>query len=333
VIFELSKLLSALDIGKLYLNNRLVMPPMATAKASADGCVTDAVLQYYDEKSKGGYLSLIIVEHCYVNPQGRASGNQLSAADDNTIEGWKRLADVIRKNGSKAAMQLNHAGSAADGVFEAIAAPSAVAHPMKKTVPAELTKEQIGKVVEAFGKAAYRARTAGFDAVEIHSAHGYLLNQFYSPLTNKRKDEYGGSLYNRIRIHLEIIKAVRASAGDDFPILLRLGGCDYMEGGSTVEDSVEAAVAFEKAGVDILDVSGGFLGFNNPLSAEPGYFSDMTAAIKQKVKIPVILTGGITTAVQAEDLLAKGVADLIGVGRAVLKDSNWTANAVREMER
>jgi NADPH2 dehydrogenase len=191
-----------------------------------------------------------------------------------------------------------------------------------------LSKAQIQKIIADFADAAVRTQKAGFDAVEIHSAHGYLLNQFYSPLTNIRTDEYGGSVHNRIRLHLEVIAAVRAAVGDDFPLLLRLGGCDYQPGGSTIADSVAAAREFAQAGIDILDISGGFCGFNNPLFTTAGYFSDMTLPIKQAVQLPVILTGGITTGRQAEDLLACGAADLIGVGRALLKDSNWAAEAI-----
>lgn len=325
----MSQLLTPLTGGKLKLRNRLVMPPMATAKADADGRVTDNVLTYYDEKSVGGYPALVIIEHSYVNIQGRANEHQISIADDWTIDGLQRLTKVLHKNGVMCAAQINHAGSAAvPGDEITIVGPSALPHPSRQTVPAELTKIQIKEIVKDFRNAAVRAKQAGFDAVEIHSAHGYLLNQFYSPLTNRREDEYGGNVQNRIRIHLEIIHAIQEAVGMDFPILLRLGGCDYTNGGSRIEDSVTAAREFEKNGVDILDISGGFCGYINPGSNNPGYFSDMSGAVKQAVTIPVILTGGITTAQQAEELLESGIADLIGVGRAILKDSNWAANAV-----
>ncbi len=328
----MAQLTEPLKSSKLKLNNRIVMPPMATKKADEDGHVTDALLDYYDEKSRGGYLSLIIIEHCYVDLQGRAHERQLSVSDDSTVEGWKKLAEAIHKNRVKVAMQINHAGSGADNGGLEIVGPSAVSRPGKQVVPIELTRVQIQEIVEAFRLAAKRAKNAGFDAVEIHAAHGYLLNQFYSPLTNLRTDEYGGAIQNRIRIHLEVIRAVREAVGDEFPILLRLGGCDYMDGGSTIEDSVFAACEFEKAGVDILDLSGGFCGYINPHATTPGYFSDMSLAVKQKISIPVILTGGITTAVQAEKLLETGAADLIGVGRAILKDSHWAGDAIRLSE-
>jgi 2,4-dienoyl-CoA reductase-like NADH-dependent reductase (Old Yellow Enzyme family) len=176
-----------------------------------------------------------------------------------------------------------------------------------------------------------RVREAGFDGVELHSAHGYFLNQFFSPLTNRRKDEYGGEVINRIRIHLEVIKAAREAVGEDYPILIRLGASDYCEGGTTIDDSMAAARALEAAGVDVLDVSGGFCGYNVPGTSEQGYFAPLTEALKQVVSIPVILTGGIKDAETADRLLQEGKADLIGVGRAIMSDSLWAKRAVESL--
>lgn len=329
----MAKLTEALNTSKLELHNRLIMPPMATAKGNEAGYVTDDILNYYEEKSYGGNFGLIITEHCYIDPIGRAKAHQLSIADDSTVESWRKLAEVLHKNNVKAAMQINHAGSVADNGGLELVGPSAIKHLRGQSIPTELTKSQIGNIITKFQLAAGRAKAAGFDAVEIHSAHSYLLNQFYSPLTNHRTDEFGGTLQNRIRIHLEIIDAVRKSVGEGFPILLRLGGCDYMDGGSTINDCVAAAKDFEKAGVDILDLSGGFCGYINPNSSKPGYFSDMSMAVKKEVSIPVILTGGITTALEAEELLKLGAADLIGVGRPVLKDSSWAENAIKHLNQ
>jgi NADPH2 dehydrogenase len=330
---KMAELLKSLKITRINLSNRLVMPPMATSKAEVDGKVSKAVLDYYHEKSLGGYISLIIIEHSFIMQQGKASHQQLSIADDSVVESLKELADIIHKNGSKAVMQLNHAGSAAstEVTGEEPVGPSAVPNPRRGNVPKELTKEDIKAIVNAFKEAARRTKEAGFDGVEIHSAHGYLLNQFFSPLSNKRTDEYSGDVSGRIRIHLEVIKAVREVVGENFPILLRLGASDYMEGGSTIEDSVAACREFEKAGVDILDISGGFNGYMVPGATEQGYFSPLTEAIKKAVSIPVILTGGITEASAAEKLLAEGKADLIGVGRAIYKDSNWAKDAVESL--
>lgn len=329
----MAKLLNQLKIKNLTLTNRLVMPPMATAKAENDGKVSQGVLEYYNEKSNGGYISLIIIEHSFIMQQGKASENQLSAADDSTVEGLRKLADTIHKNGSKAVMQLNHAGSAAkfEVTGKEVVGPSAVANPRMGNVPKQLSVEDIKDIINAFKEAARRTKEAGFDGVEIHSAHGYLLNQFFSPLTNKRTDEYGGEVENRIKIHLEVIKAVREAVGENFPILLRLGAADYMEGGSTAEDSKIAVVEFEKAGVDIIDISGGFNGYIVPGAKEQGYFAPLTEAVKSVINIPVILTGGIVDAEAAEVLLTEEKADLIGVGRAIYKDSNWAQNAIESL--
>ncbi|MEG6510361.1 NADH:flavin oxidoreductase [Desulforamulus ruminis] len=329
----MSYLLKPLQVGTLALTNRLVMPPMATAKAEPDGKVSQGMLDYYAEKSEGGYISLIIIEHSFIKAEGKASINQLSIAEDGMVEGLKTLAKVIHSNGSKAMMQLNHAGSAAlkEVIGSTPLAPSAVANPRRGDRPRELTRQEIAEIIEAFQNAARRSKEAGFDGVEIHSAHGYLLNQFLSPLTNRRSDEYGGDIQNRIRIHLQVIEAVRAAVGEDFPLLLRLGASDFMAGGTTLEDSQTAAKEFVRAGVTILDISGGFSGYNVPGLTGQGYFAPLTEAIKKVVPIPVILTGGITEVRAAERLLAEGKADLIGAGRAILNDSQWAKGAVESL--
>ncbi|HZK85873.1 MAG TPA: NADH:flavin oxidoreductase [Desulfosporosinus sp.] len=329
----MSHLLKPLQAGTLTLSNRLIMPPMATAKAEPDGKVSQAILDYYAEKSEGGYLSLIIIEHSFIKSEGKAHALQLSVADDSVIEGLRKLVDIIHRNHSKTVMQLNHAGSAAteETIGSTPVGPSVVKNPRQGTMPVELTREGIADIIEAFKNAARRTKEAGFDGVEIHSAHGYLLNQFLSPLTNQRTDEYGGNVHNRIRLHLQVIEAVRVEVGEHFPILLRLGASDYTEGGTTLEDSQIAAQAFEKAGISILDISGGFSGFNVPGLTGQGFFAPLSEAIKKVVSIPVILTGGITEAQAAEQLLGDGKADLIGVGRAVLKDSQWAQQAIESL--
>lgn len=326
----MSYLLEPLKLNKLVLKNRLIFPPMATYKSQQNGMVSEQLLDYYDRRSRGGYISLIIIEHSFISKQGKANERQLSAADDNVIEGLKKLAVIIHKNGSKTIMQINHAGSAAhkDIIGCTPVGPSAVSNPCKGDIPRELTHSEIENIVESFKLAALRVKKAGFDGVEIHSAHGYILNQFLSPLTNKRTDEYGGDILGRIKIHLEIIKAVRQVVGEDFPIFLRLGASDYMEGGTTIEDSKIAAGEFERAGVDVLDISGGFCRYTLPGITEPGYFSPLSEAVKSVVSIPVILTGGITRPDDAERLLSERKADLIGVGRAIYRDSKWAENAI-----
>lgn len=334
-VIVMTFLLKSLQVRSMNLKNRLIMPPMATSKAEADGKVNQAILDYYDEKTKGGYLSLVIIEHSFISLQGKASQFQLSVAEDDVVSNLKKLSEIIHQNGTNCVMQINHAGSAvAKEVTGTIGVgPSAILHPRSGSdFPHELNRAEIAEIVVEFQNAARRVKEAGFDGVEIHSAHGYLLNQFFSPLCNRRTDKYGGTVLNRIRIHLAVIAAVRQAVGDDFPILLRLGAADYKSGGATIEDSLIAVREFEKAGVDILDISGGLCGYQIPGgTTEQGFFAPLSEAIKQIVSIPVILTGGIIEAEAAEQLLTSGKADLIGVGRAILYDSEWAKHAIESL--
>ena len=319
-----------LAAGKITFKNRLVYPPINISKASADGEVTDDSLAYYEEKMHGGSFSLAFVEHCYIMQEGKASDSQVSIADDGKIQGLAKLARVIKGAGTNAVVQMNHAGSctSTEVTGMSLKGASPVQNPRQGGVPEEMTKADIRKVVEAFAAAAERGKKAGFDGVEIHSAHSYLLNQFYSPLTNLRNDEYGGKLENRLTIHLEVIEAVRKAVGKDYPVFLRLGACDHMPGGNTVEDAVKAAKILEDAGIDILDVSGGMCGYVNPENSDPGYFGKESAAIKAAVKIPVMVTGGVKEPEDVEALLQAGAGDLIGVGRTVMKDSAWAGRTI-----
>lgn len=324
-----------LTIGKLTLSNRLAMPPMATGFAADDGVVTSELVEYYREKSAGGHIGLVILEHSYISPEAKSRPGQLSASRDSDVEGLSRIAKAVHENGSAAVIQLNHGGAACRSEATGVQpqSPSGVGFMLKgvETEPSRpMTKDDIVKVVDDFASAAARAKMAGFDGCEIHSAHGYLLNQFYSPLTNKRLDEYGGDITGRIRIHLEVIRAVRKAVGNGFLVMLRLGACDYREGGNTIDDATAAAAAFVEAGVDILDISGGMGGYIRSDYSEPGFFSDASRAIKEMTNVPVMLTGGVTSAQEAEALLQAGVADIIGVGRAIKTDSSWAAQAMAE---
>ena len=214
-------------------------------------------------------------------------GTGMANADDDKIPGLNRIAVSIQKHGVKAVLQLNHAGMATSSMITGIetVSASALASGGGREISHPLSKAEISDIVSDFSDAALRAKKAGFDGVEIHSAHSYLLNQFYSPYYNRRTDEYGGDVLGRIRIHLEIIEAVRNKVGEDYPLFLRLGACDYTEGGTTVEDSIIAAQKFEKAGIDILDVSGGVYGFNVPgtyfmanQDAHTAYIGEIVAA-------------------------------------------------------
>lgn len=332
---------TGLKIQNMELKNRLVMPPMAISRADENGKATQKTLAYYAEKSAGGYIGLMIAEHGYVSPEGKAGKGQLSISEDSDLQGLQKIVSAVHQNDTKIMAQLNHAGAATTPEISGREQLSASAGRMPKgsmtapresitmPLPKEMSAADLEKVIGDFTKAALRAKKAGFDGVEIHSAHGYLLNQFYSPLTNKRTDAYTGStLGGRIRLHLEIIRSIREAVGKDYPLALRLGACDYMAGGSTAEDSILAAGEFETAGIDLIDISGGFCGYVNPMIHTPGYFGELSKAIKDNVSIPVVLTGGIADAETAERLLQQGAADLIGVGRAILKDSEWAKRAM-----
>lgn len=318
-------------INGLELKNRLVMPPMHSGLAAEGGHVTEALAEYYAARTKYSAPGLVIMEHTCITEAGRASHTQLSISDDSRIDGHKRLTDAIHEAGGRVILQLNHAGAGAQPLepCDRVSA-SAISLPLKKLdrgVARALTKDEILYLQEQYVLAARRAMRAGYDGVEIHSAHGYLLDQFYSPLTNHREDEYGPqSIENRTRFLREAFAAVRSELGDAVPMAVRLGGADYLPGGATEEDAVEACRLLEAAGVDLLDLSGGMCSFDRPDHPEPGYFGSMTEKIKAAVQVPVLLTGGVKTVADAERLLTEGKADLIGVGRALFKDAHWREN-------
>lgn len=311
-----------IQVGNLQLRGRIVMPPMATEQADG-GLVTPGMGAYYAARAKNPEIGLIITEHSYIEMRGKASRGQVSIAEDEAIEGLSTITKAIHAaaEGIKVFAQINHAGGYTSRDITGTEPVSASAGILKQEPARALTKDEILQIEELFAQAARRAQLAGYDGVEIHSAHSYLLNQFYSPLTNHRTDEYGSqTMENRLRMHLETIQKVREKVGENFPIAVRLGGCDYTPGGSTIEDSVEASLLLQKAGVDLLDLSGGMCRYILEGVSEPGWFGQMTRQIKQQVNVPVLLTGGIKTRAEAETLLEQGAADLIGIGRALLKE-------------
>ena len=285
-----------IKVGSRELKNRLVMPPMAT-DLPKNNLVSDELLVHYGERARYAGPGLIIVEHSYIAGHGRAAEWQLSVASDETIVGHRRLSETIHAGGSLAMLQLNHAGSAAkpaDGSRPVSASDLANPRLSAAQPPRAMSRDEIAAAGELFLRAALRACEAGYDGVELHSAHGYLFNQFYSPLTNKRCDEYGGMLENRCRFLLETAARVREAIGPEKLLAVRLGGADYMPGGATEEDAVGACRLLEQAGVDLLDISGGMCGFVLKDRSAPGYFASMTEKIKAAVSVPVLLTGGVT---------------------------------------
>lgn len=321
------KLTDTIHVGKMILRNRIAMPPMATGKA-VNGAPGDEMIEYYRERS--GDAGLIIVEHEYVSPEGMAHPTQLSIASDDVIPGYRKLAEAIHGQGAAAILQISHAGAAAINGGLPILAPSAVRTREDRKFPQEMTVEDIHRVTACYAAAAVRAIEAGFDGVELHGAHGYLLNQFYSPITNKRTDAYSGStMEGRIRFHLEALQAVRKAIGPDCLLAIRFGACDYEEGGSTIDEIPYAVQAFEGAGADLIDLSGGVIHIaQKPGHEEAGWFAEEGKAAKAAAHVPVLVTGGIRTGADAQRLLDDGAADIAGVGRALLKDAGWVAAAL-----
>ena len=324
-------LMTQLEIGPLTLRNRIVMPPMANNKATHDGDVTEQLIQHYLKFASS--LGLLIVEHAYVSRAGRLHPNQLAISDMANGPGLTRLVAALRQTRVPAAIQITHAGGRT--TEEATGAPpfgpSALLQPRAKEAARELTGGQMTSIRRSFGDAARRAKRAGFDAVEIHGAHGYLLNQFFSPLTNQRTDQYGGSREARLRYPLEVVATVRGAVGPDYPILYRLGADDLMPGGLTADDAAWAAPRLVEAGVDMLDLSGGIGGSQPPGGDREGYFDYLGQAVKAVVDIPVMVTGGIKSPAEADRLVREGWADLVGVGRALLADPRWAEKAVAEL--
>lgn len=322
-------LFAPLSFSGLTLRNRVVMPPMWSGKATPEGLVTPAIIEYHRARAAAG-TALIIVEHSFVHPQGRHSATQIGAHDDACVGGLTALAAAIRDEGAVACLQISHAGARASTRVTGlpVAAPSAVTttrepHP---DAPGELTRAGIAEVVDSFAAAAARAQAAGFQAVEIHAAHGFLLSQFLSPLTNRRADEYGGDHDGRGRLHLEVLEAVRKRTGTGFPVFVRLGMHDEQRGGLTLAPACLTASQLVGAGAALIDVSGGLAGSDDP-GRGPGYFVGYAEALKEVVQVPVLVAGGIGDARMADLIVRSRRADLVGVGRAMLDDPDWTRTA------
>ncbi|MFQ6076288.1 MAG: NADH:flavin oxidoreductase [Candidatus Bathyarchaeia archaeon] len=324
-------LFDQLKIGPLRLKNRIVMPPMATNRATTQGEVTEALIKHYTQRARGP--GLIIVEHSYVAMDGRLRQRQLGIYDDELVPGLTRLTKAVHQHGTPIAIQLNHAGgrTTSDVCGAQPVAPSPIMLSTERS--RELTLDEIDSLVEAFGQAARRAIEAGFDAVEVHGAHGFLLNQFLSPLANERDDPYGGVLEKRARFPVRVVKRVREVVGGSYPLFYRLGADDMTPGGLTLEDGKAAARMLVGAGVDVVDVSGGFSGSRPPGLRGQGYLVPLAEGIKEVVDVPVVGVGGITRAEYADRVVREGRVDLVAVGRALLADPGWAVKAAQTLRR
>lgn len=327
-------------IGTLTLKNRVMKAPQSSGMSNMDGTVSERLVRYYRKQAAGG-AGMIIVEYAYVDDLGAKSAHcHLGISNNEHIPGLAWLAENIREQGAVPAIQIEHCGRQKFLGTQPIFAPSAIPWPKLwdqygvQAVPQVLTIEQIQDIVHAFGDAALRAKIAGFELVEIHGAHGYLLTNFFSPTTNHRTDLYGGSLENRMRIYVEIVRDIRKKVGPDFPLTIRLSGTDYEPDGFPIEDTIELAKVLEKEGIDAFHISGGdhhtMIHQVTPMAIEPCHNVWAAQAIKKVVHVPVIASGSITLPEYAEEIIASGKGDFVGLGRPLWADPEWPNKAMQD---
>ena len=320
----------------LTLRNRIVMSPMCQYSAGTDGRANDWHFVHYGSRAVGG-VGLILVEATAVESRGRISEADLGLYDDGQIEPLARIVDFCHARGVPVGIQLAHAGRKAwsprKGIGpEPAVAPSALPFAPGWPTPRELAAEELPGIVEAFARAARRALQAGFDLVEIHAAHGYLLHQFLSPLSNHRQDAYGGDLAGRMRLLLEVVEAVRAAWPEDRPLFVRLSAVDWAPGGLTLEDTVAVARALKERGVDLVDCSsGGVVIPPEPIPEGPGYQTGFAAEVRRQVGIPTGAVGRITDPAQADAVIRTGQADVVLLARQLLREPYWPLRAAREL--
>jgi 2,4-dienoyl-CoA reductase-like NADH-dependent reductase (Old Yellow Enzyme family) len=341
-----SSVFDSLDIRGLHVRNRLWVPAMCQYSVmERDGIPTDWHLAHLGSFARGG-AGLIVAEATAVVPEGRISPRDTGIWNDDQVHAWRRITDFVHEQGAAIGLQLAHAGRkasvwpawgfpehgtvpVADGGWQTVA-PSAVAFE-GYAPPRALTRAEIPDVVAAFTTAARRALDAGFDLVELHAAHGYLLHQFLSPLSNLRTDAYGGSLENRARLLLEIVRAVRAEVGEAVPVLVRFSATDYADGGWDAEQTATVAGWAHEAGADLFDISSGGLvaGVRVPLG--PGYQVPFAEYVRTAAHVPVNAVGLITEARQAQSIVESGQADAVMLGREMLRDPHFPLRAAREL--
>ncbi|MCJ7839386.1 NADPH dehydrogenase NamA [Lederbergia sp. NSJ-179] len=322
------KLFTPYQIKNVRLKNRIVMSPMCMYSCEQqDGMVNDWHDIHYTSRAVG-QVGLIMVEATAIVPEGRISAQDLGIWSDEHIAGLKSLTSKIKKHGAACGVQLAHAGRKAvlDGD---ILAPSAIPFNTEMKTPKEMTKVEIKTTIKAFAQAAARAKKAGFDVIELHAAHGYLINEFLSPLANQRKDEYGGSAENRYRFLRETIDSVRQVWSG--PLFVRISANEYQPNGLHPEDYIQICQWMKEQAVDLIDVSSGGV-IPATLHLYPGYQVPYSEQIRKAVEIPTGAVGLITTGVQAEEILQNERADLIFLGRALLRDTYWVRTAALELK-
>lgn len=311
-------------LKNMTLKNRIVMPPMCMYQATADGFPTPFHTVHYGTRAVGG-AGLIIVESTGVTPEGRITDRDLGIWNDRYIAGLKQITGACHLAGAKVALQINHAGRKSTSLSGGPFAPSVLPFSDEYRSPAELTRDQIRQIVAAFRSAAARADAAGFDGLEIHGAHGYLIHEFLSPLTNRRADLYGGSLENRVRFLGEVLDAVREVWPKEKPLWLRVSAEDYAPGGLNGEAMVQI-INRVKDRIDLVHVSSGGL-LPAPVRDYPGYQAALSEQIRRECGIPTIAVGLLTNAEIAEETLQTGRADLVAFGRKLLRDPYFPIQA------
>ncbi|MGX8796702.1 FAD-dependent oxidoreductase [Fusibacter sp. JL298sf-3] len=330
-----SKLFSTGTIGQLELKNRIVMPAIGTSLATSTGEASDEIIRYYQERAKGG-CGLIITEITRVDDEyGVGTSNQLCATEAYQIPRLEKLVKAVHRYDSKIFFQLHHPGRQSHGRLiggKQIVAPSAVMSNVIGEMPRALETSEVEELVKKFVKGAKIVQIAGADGIELHGAHGYLINQFLSPLTNLRTDKYGGSFANRMRFITEIITGIRHICGKGFPISVRIDGDEYLDGGIKLDEAVKIARYLESVGVDAINVSSGtydsMLTIIEPISYPEGWKRHLAKSIKSAIKIPVIACDVIRTPQVAEDILKEDNLDFVALGRAQLADSEWSNKAL-----
>ncbi len=321
-------LFDASTINGMTLANRFVRSATWEGMATEDGRVTPKLTDTMAALAKGG-VGLIISGHAYVTREGQASPWQLGLYDDSLIDGLRSMTDAVHAAGGRIVAQLAHAGHFA--LEKAIGTPPVVAsnfEGLAQTPRTELSVDDIQRLKNVYTEAARRAQTAGFDGIQLHSAHGYLFSQFLSPWFNRRTDDYGGMLDNRVRIHVETIQAIRKAVGSDWPLLVKINCEDFAEGGLNVADSISAAGQMVAAGLDAIELSGGLLTGGKLSPSRPNinkkekeaYFKAAAQAFKRSLDVPLILVGGIRTLEVAEQLMDAGTADYFSMSRPLIRE-------------
>lgn len=325
----MSKLFSSFKLKNLEIKNRIVMSPMCMYSAEDDGKAKEWHLLHYASRAIGG-VGLITQEATAVESRGRISSKDLGLWDDSQIEGLKKIVSVCKSYGAFMGVQLNHAGRKCEAENERIIAPSPIAFSDEYSVPNEMTKEEINTVVLAFKNAAKRCLEIGYDTIEIHGAHGYLINEFLSPVTNNRSDEYGGTVENRARFLKEVVHAVREVWPMEKPLILRVSAEDYVEEGNHPQDLAELINLVKNEGIDLINVSSGGVVSIAP-KAYQGYQVKFAEVIKENTGLPVIAGGLIIEPHMAEEILQNNRADMIFLGRALLRNPYWSLQADFEL--